>query len=200
MDASAATSLDGRGFTLDVPVSALDLRVGDYVVAGDRGLGQITAVELDPADRRLARVDGRMLAAAGDPFGDVPVKRARPEEVAAWLEEHRSRRASLQVGALQFADEVPLALDAGGFDRHTFLCGQSGSGKTYALGTILERLLVETTLRIVILDPNSDFVRLHETASRCRGRGEGRVRRRRRIGRRPASRRVRHRPASCSLS
>jgi DNA helicase HerA-like ATPase len=63
---------------------------------------------------------------------------------------------------LTFADGVPLALDAGAFDRHTFLCGQSGSGKTYALGTILERLLAETTLRVVVLDPNSDFVRLHE--------------------------------------
>ncbi len=53
-----------------------------------------------------------------------------------------------------------IALDAGGFDRHTFLCGQSGSGKTYSLGLVLERLLLETDLRVVILDPNSDFVRL----------------------------------------
>ncbi|MCC6271352.1 MAG: ATP-binding protein, partial [Microbacteriaceae bacterium] len=71
-------------------------------------------------------------------------------------------RASLGVGQLTFAPGVPLALDAGAFDRHTFLCGQSGSGKTYALGTILERLLLETSLRIIVLDPNSDFVRLAE--------------------------------------
>jgi DNA helicase HerA-like ATPase len=56
---------------------------------------------------------------------------------------------------------VPARLDAGGFDRHTFLCGQSGSGKTYSLGVVLERLLLETGLRIVVLDPNSDYVRLH---------------------------------------
>lgn len=49
---------------------------------------------------------------------------------------------------------------ATGFDRHTFLCGQSGSGKTYSLGVILERLLLETDLRLIIIDPNSDFVRL----------------------------------------
>ena len=42
---------------------------------------------------------------------------------------------------------VVHALDAGGFERHTFLCGQSGSGKTYALGVLLEQLLLETSLR-----------------------------------------------------
>ena len=63
---------------------------------------------------------------------------------------------------------VRFSLDAGGFDRHTFFCGQSGSGKTYALGTALERLLLETTLRLVVLDPNLDFVRLAGGARRRR--------------------------------
>jgi DNA helicase HerA-like ATPase len=49
------------------------------------------------------------------------------------------------------------------FNRHTFWCGQSGSGKTYALGVVLEQLLLHTRLPMVILDPNSDFVRLGET-------------------------------------
>ena len=57
---------------------------------------------------------------------------------------------------------MPAALDAGGFNRHTFMCGQSGSGKTYSLGLVLEQLLVSTSLRMVILDPNSDYVRLAE--------------------------------------
>jgi DNA helicase HerA-like ATPase len=41
----------------------------------------------------------------------------------------------------------------------------SGSGKTYSLGVILERLLIETDLRVVVLDPNSDFVRLGQVRS-----------------------------------
>src|SRR4029453_1526453 len=57
---------------------------------------------------------------------------------------------------------MTAALDAGGFNRHTFMCGQSGSGKTYSLGLVLEQLLVGTSLRMVILDPNSDYVRLAE--------------------------------------
>ena len=47
-------------------------------------------------------------------------------------------------------------------NRHTFWCGQSGSGKTYALGVALEQILLHTRLPLVILDPNSDFVRLGE--------------------------------------
>jgi DNA helicase HerA-like ATPase len=55
---------------------------------------------------------------------------------------------------------VPARLRSQGFGRHTFLCGQSGSGKTYALGVILEQVLLGTGLRMVILDPNADFVGL----------------------------------------
>jgi DNA helicase HerA-like ATPase len=47
-------------------------------------------------------------------------------------------------------------------NRHTFWCGQSGSGKTYALGVVLEELLLRTSLPLVIIDPNADFVRLGE--------------------------------------
>lgn len=76
---------------------------------------------------------------------------------------------------------MPCLADAHGFNRHTFLCGQSGSGKTYSLGVILERLLTETGLRLVILDPNSDFVRLGMVragtdpalAERCRAAARG---------------------------
>ena len=74
----------------------------------------------------------------------------------------RAAPCGLELGELALVRGVPCLADAGGFDRHTFLCGQSGSGKTYSLGVILERLLIETDLRLVVLDPNSDFVRLGE--------------------------------------
>ena len=103
-----------------------------------------------------------MLEGDGRPFHDAAVRPARPDEVAAWLDRTRPTRASLPVGELALAPGVPFELDAAGFGRHTFLCGQSGSGKTYSLGVLLERLLMETSLRVVVLDPNSDYVRLGE--------------------------------------
>jgi DNA helicase HerA-like ATPase len=160
------TSVDGRALVVEVPVELLVLRVGGYVAVDDgrsgERLGCVTDIALADGDRRTAVVEGRMLEGPAEPFGGAAVRVATPAEVAHWLDAARPARASLDVGTLTFADGVPLGLDAGAFDRHTFLCGQSGSGKTYALGTILERLLVETTLRIVVLDPNSDFVRLGE--------------------------------------
>jgi DNA helicase HerA-like ATPase len=181
-----ATSLDGRRFTFQASLHGLALRLGGYVVVergGGQRLGQV--LELEPAQAsgaelvlpredededgvalragvtiRFARGAGAVLEGEETPFHDATVRPATPEEVRAWTKRSRHRNASLEIGELALSAGVACELDAGGFDRHTFLCGQSGSGKSYALGLILERLLMETGLRIVILDPNSDFVRL----------------------------------------
>ena len=179
-----ATSIDGRRFSFQASLHGLELRLGGYVVLAQDGieqLGQILALELDqregteldfPAGTedhvgvrtqvvlRYARGEGAILDGDGTPIHDAIVRPAAGHEVRAWLERSRPRRAALPIGELALAPGVPYALDAGGFDRHTFLCGQSGSGKTYSLGVVLEQLLLETGLRIVVLDPNSDFVRL----------------------------------------
>jgi uncharacterized protein len=167
---ATASSLDGRRFAFRCSVENLRLQTGGYVAIGGR-LGQIHSLERaseneglgDDAVRiAVVRGDGALLDGVGEPFHEVTLEPAGEAAVADWLERVRPSRASLDVGALLLEPGVRFSLDAGGFDRHTFFCGQSGSGKTYALGTALERLLLETTLRIVVLDPNSDFVRLAE--------------------------------------
>jgi uncharacterized protein DUF87 len=111
---------------------------------------------------RGAEGEGRVLSGDGSSFHDATVRPATPDEVRDHLEDTAPRRARLETGELLLAPGVPLSLDAGGFGRHTFLCGQSGSGKTYSLGVVLEQLLLETDLQLVVLDPNSDFARLGE--------------------------------------
>jgi hypothetical protein len=111
---------------------------------------------------RLAQGEGIVLEGDGRPFHDALARPAEPAEVQEWLDSVRPKRAALEIGELLLASGVAATLDAGGFDRHTFLGGQSGSGKTYSLGLVLERLLAETGLRLVVLDPNSDYVRLGE--------------------------------------
>jgi DNA helicase HerA-like ATPase len=176
--APVASSVDGRRFTFQCSIHDLALRPGGYVSIDGR-LGQVHAVEAawvegpelvaavtaevaDASHLRIALARGHGIVLDEDrrPFHEAPIAPADGAAVAAWLDDVRPARAALDVGELCLTPGVRFALDAGGFDRHTFLCGQSGSGKTYALGTILEQILQETSLRIVVLDPNSDFVRL----------------------------------------
>lgn len=161
---AVAMSLDGRRFGFEAPLRGHVFEPGGYVAIGDGStLGQVHAFEVARRDNvRFAAGEGAILDGGGQAFTDSALVPAEPEQVAAWLQRVSPPRATLTIGELALAPGVPLALDAGGFDRHTFLCGQSGSGKTYALGGVLERLLAETGLRIVILDPNSDHVRLGE--------------------------------------
>jgi uncharacterized protein len=171
-----ATSVDGRAFELQASLHGLRLRRGGYVVleseSGTR-LGQITelaqhSVTTEVEDSAVSRsqilvrlaVGHGLLLAEGEPFHDALVRPAEPDEVARWVARVRPARAVLDVGELLLAPGVPAELDSGGLSRHTFLCGQSGSGKTYSLGLLLERVLSETHLRIVVLDPNSDHVGL----------------------------------------
>jgi len=172
-----ATSVDGLSFEFQASLHHLRLRRGGYVVLegdGQRRLGQITDLGAESATTasegltgvgssvliRLARGAGVVLETDGAPFHDASVRPAEPDEVSAWFDRARPQRAGLTIGELLLAPGVAATLDAGGLDRHTFMCGQSGSGKTYSLGVLLERVLAETTLRVVILDPNSDYVGL----------------------------------------
>jgi uncharacterized protein len=170
-----ATSVDGRRFTFQVSLHGLELEPGCYVAIEEDDstrLGQLLSLELRQQDTgapglgqvhiRAGGGEGVVLHGDERPFHDAVVRRATSDEVGAWLEGTRRDRAQLDVGELALAPGVPFQLDAGGFGRHTFLCGQSGSGKTYSLGVLLERLLMETDLRVVVLDPNSDYVRLAE--------------------------------------
>ena len=181
------TSVDGRRFSFQASLHGLQLQAGGYVVLEGGGLsrlGQVITLELarlstelmlptQPATQpggatqnrtqvqlRYARGEGTILEGDPAPFHDVLVRAATGPEVQAWLQRSARRYAQLRLGELALAAGVPCLADAGGFNRHTFLCGQSGSGKTYSLGVILEQLLTETDLRLVVLDPNSDFVRL----------------------------------------
>ncbi|KAB7743025.1 DUF87 domain-containing protein [Nostocoides sp. F2B08] len=171
-----ATSVDGVTFDLQSSLYHLDLTRGGYVVIGatdEARLGQVTDLRVGSIDAsegalapgasvhvQLAQGSGLLLEGEGRPFHAEAVRPATSEEVAAWCARNPTRYAGLDVGELLLAPGVPATLDSGGLDRHTFMCGQSGSGKTYSLGLLLERVLAETTLRVIILDPNSDYVGL----------------------------------------
>ena len=156
-------STDGRSFRVTGPAHATP-RAGAYFEV-DKGSGVLAFVEDVVAD------PGGGFSASGSlvPVGDSPdgghigPAGARPTRSETVQQLLSGRDHNLHLGHLVDRGDVGVALVPTRLNRHTFWCGQSGSGKTYALGVLLERVLLTTRLPIVVFDPNSDFVRLGET-------------------------------------
>jgi hypothetical protein len=189
---ATALSVDGRAFSFRAPIGGRPLPAGSYVALHGEGavaLGHIVSSELSFREVGYRGAEGdsgeltgqfriRMIEGEGTILGtigedgftpavelqlrDAPLEPAPANAVAQFLAAPREDGGALEVGGALYAEGAPVLFRAKGFARHSFLCGQSGSGKTYSLGVILERLLTETRLRMVIVDPNSDFVRLGE--------------------------------------
>ena len=47
-------------------------------------------------------------------------------------------------------------------DKHTVIIAQSGSGKSFFLGRLIEEIMLKSKERCLILDPNGDFRRINE--------------------------------------
>jgi uncharacterized protein len=110
--------------------------------------------------------EGFTPATDSDIFQEAGISSATDEAIAQYFSSITRGYSELEVGKVLHTDgQARVLLRASGFDRHSFLCGQSGSGKTFALGVILEQILLETDLRVVIIDPNSDFIKLDQLRS-----------------------------------
>ena len=168
-----AESRDGRAFTFWLgPTDGVS--AGDMVVLTTtddvRLLGQVLDIAEAQGDEPLRGV-GVVIGSLGErgsvqrgtrpPFRGAALTLAVPGELDGL---HGAPAGTMTIGTWRTGDVgAEASLRAGGFNRHTFLCGQSGSGKTYALGVLLERLLLQTDLRMAVFDPNADFVHLGST-------------------------------------
>ena len=169
-----ATSHDGRQFRFsvgsDVPmtpgrfVRILDghgqpqLGQVDEVIAADNGTVGGTGRILGTVDTDRRRFEPSVSRA----FADALIEDAGVDAIELLS---AGAGASLLIGEHLHGRHIPARLLAQKFNRHTFWCGQSGSGKTYALGVVIEQLLVHTGLPLVIFDPNADFVRMREAVA-----------------------------------
>lgn len=170
---------DGRRYVGQVTNEDVVTRAGPEV---DIDLSAVAGGPFGTAKQRVelrvARGSGRLLAAVTDDgyvpvtphdtFDSAGIEVATPEAVDDYLVATLGSATGLPSAAAVFGGDTPIPLvRAKGFNRHTFMCGQSGSGKTYGLGVLLERLLAATTLPLYILDPNSDYVGLGDLLDRA---------------------------------
>ena len=71
-----------------------------------------------------------------------------------WLNENA------KVGLQHNSDLLKVSADL--MDSHTVIVAQSGSGKSFFLGRLIEELLIRTKCRCLIFDPNGDFSRMDQ--------------------------------------
>jgi hypothetical protein len=71
-----------------------------------------------------------------------------------WLDENA------KVGLQHNSDLLRVSADL--MDSHTVIVAQSGSGKSFFLGRLIEELLMRTKCRCLIFDPNGDFSRMDQ--------------------------------------
>ncbi len=167
---SLAWSLNGRDVIFESDVSSV-VTIGSCAVVevedrhylvqvdGRHFLGTHSERFVTGSARVLGRLDGRALITEfPSSFAAAPF-RAAEEHQTAVIGSPDSSSSLLRLGTLDGTTSA-ASLVANGLSRHTFLCGQSGSGKTYSLGALLEQVLLETTLPMVVVDPNSDHVHL----------------------------------------
>ncbi|MHA1762404.1 MAG: ATP-binding protein [Promethearchaeota archaeon] len=81
------------------------------------------------------------------------------------LSEFFSKREDegLEIGTLLTNSQVKLLLDPNGLNRHLAIIAQTGAGKSYTTGVIIEELF-KLGGSILILDPHSDYVFLSQKA------------------------------------
>lgn len=69
--------------------------------------------------------------------------------------------------------KIPVSLEAAALAKHCAVLAQSGSGKSFMIGRLIEELLLKTKASVIVFDPNSDYARLNGlnpnvwTSARC---------------------------------
>lgn len=77
----------------------------------------------------------------------------------------RNVKSGIELGALINRPQVPVLLDPDGLNRHLAVIAQTGAGKSYTVGVVLEQLL-ELGGTVLVFDPNSDYVLMRRDAQR----------------------------------
>ena len=176
LENAAAVSIDGRQFQF-TGVTDARFEPGSLVIlrseAGNAAtIDQLAQVEevsftIGGAPHGSGRILGLLTGGHLDVRRSVAFGAATLQPADARTTEllYGDAATSLPIGSFLASQDIPARLLAHRFNRHTFWCGQSGSGKTYALGVVLEQLLIHTALPMVIFDPNADFVHMRQAHS-----------------------------------
>ena len=183
-----ARSVDGRSFAFQSKLDGLELRLGGYVMleggggrrrsarcarstrseidAGEVGLAGDGAGAFDVRARlplRVARGEGVILDGGGTPFNDRMVTAGHAGRGRCLARTHRADARAARGRERCRSPTECLSASTPAASTATPSCAASRArARATRSGCTLEQLLLETQLRIIVIDPNSDFVRLPE--------------------------------------
>ena len=157
--------------------------IGDYVVLNAADKKFLAQIEDDRLEESRVRYSGTLLRPlSGESlllelhddierysFSGARVELASPFVLHHYLSKPIPGNVPLVAGILSQVyahTPVPVVLNHTGLGQHTALFGESGSGKSFALGRLLEEILLKTALRIILIDPNSDYRNLRHLQSK----------------------------------
>jgi DNA helicase HerA-like ATPase len=163
---------EGRTGTIDVLAQVTKIGVASRILDDTLGYDETVAILTGKfTDRPRVQLEARIIG-----FLDERGAVRRPRFAAS--PGHPVRRASNELLKRFFCHEIPHGIDVGhlidrpgvpvllnpnGLRRHLAIIAQTGAGKSYLAGRILECLL-ELGGTVVVLDPNSDYVQIRKVA------------------------------------
>ncbi len=139
----------------------------DYVIVnheGEKVLAQVMEMYIDQAGRTLGRA--RVIGFVREEVLQLPrrpirigskVYKAPKNTVIKTLKLNLDYKKGLFYGFLEKAEKVPIYLDVNKFvTRHVAVLAQSGAGKSYDVGVLIEELM-EKDIPTVVIDPHGEY-------------------------------------------
>lgn len=168
--------IDGQTQQIDVLAQVTELGVGSTILGSDLTYEETVAIlQGQYSDRPRVIGEARVIGyLEGKESGRKSVRRPRfaaapghPVHVAsdAFLREFFTAdiERGIEIGHLINRSGVKVQLDPNGLRRHLAIIAQTGAGKSYLAGKLLESL-VGLGATVFVLDPNSDYVQIRKVA------------------------------------
>ena len=157
-------NIDGEEADVDVIAQINAIYSSSIALSGKASLETVEKIkDAGLVDRRLfakARVlgflyEGNVLQPRRAIYPGNDVFRA-PENILKDFYSYPEEEG-LFIGHLITRQDVPVSISLKGFRRHLAILAQTGAGKSYAAGVLLEELLKKGAT-VVVLDPHADYV------------------------------------------
>lgn len=169
--------IDGRVHQIDVLAQVTILGVGSAILGSDLTYEETVAIlQGHYSDRPRVIGEARIIGyLKEDEGGRKSVRRPRfaaapghPVHIAGdtFLQEFFTTgiKHGIKVGHLINRSGVRVQLDPNGLRRHLAIIAQTGAGKSYLAGKLVESL-VELGATVLVLDPNSDYVQMRKVTN-----------------------------------